>query len=424
MNRGSRLIRLFTLSLIDPDGTSKIFEVPRSIYQGYFQQIAPNNIKRIVQKWQEGKQLNDDEYSILVARFLEIKQEPQEQNQAAQFTRQEDPTELLKAFGFEFREEEFRVVPGKEGMIEIDTLDFCLSEMTLPFREELCQRLFLKMQINVTVYNDRIDLKEKAINQGLRLAHIISLLEFYTNTLQNLSTAPFEGFYREEFAKRAELIFELSEITESENMVPYLPIFDSFRNYRPEDAHNTVKQISLLTAGAKEPSFRKMLEVALERQAIDVKKQDDEEARLIRTQIIAPAMSATVGMEKAWELLKSARYSLSQGWYNACARDCYYAMFWTAQFALTAEAIELKWKGNGLQVDSSHGGIRDMFNKELVYVKKLYDPRFTKYLDDGYKTRMVADYTHRKVEEAQAVNLIQKTEDFIRTVELIAYRER
>jgi len=424
MKRGFRLIRLFTVSLIDPDGTSKTFEVPGSIYHGYFHQIAPNNIKHIVQKWQEGRQLNDDEYRLLVTRFLEIKEEPQEENQETQLTRQQGPTEVLNVFGFEFREGDFLIVPGNERMIEIDTLDFCLSEMTLPFRDEVCQRLFPKVQTNVTLYNDKSDPKEKVIDHALRIAHIIILLEFSTNRLQKLSTHPFEGFYREEFAKRAELIFELSEITQTENRIPYLPIFDSFRNYRPEDAHKTVKQISLLTAGAKEPSFRKMLEVALERQAIDVRKQDDEEAREIRSQIIAPAMSATVGMEKAWELLKSAQYSLSQGWYNACARNCYYAMFWTAQFAITAEGIELKWKGNGLQVDTSHGGIRDMFNKELVHTKKLYNPKFTKYLDDGYKTRILADYTHKRVEQGHAVDLIQKTEDFIKTVEVVAYRQR
>lgn len=135
-------------------------------------------------------------------------------------------------------------------------------------------------------------------------------------------------------------------------------------------------------------------------------------------------MSATVGMEKAREYLKSAQDAQANGLYNAAAHASYYAMFWAAGVGLMAEGIEIKWKGPELHLESRHGDIQGMFNKELVYMRKLYPSEFTRYLDDGYKVRRLADYAHKRVEEKESVELTRRAEEFINTVAKVAFRDR
>lgn len=56
--RGFRFIRFFSLSITGPDGISKTFEVPMSIYQSYFRQIATKDIKRVIQLSPGSDQVN------------------------------------------------------------------------------------------------------------------------------------------------------------------------------------------------------------------------------------------------------------------------------------------------------------------------------------------------------------------------------
>ncbi|MFN4180457.1 MAG: HEPN domain-containing protein, partial [Armatimonadota bacterium] len=70
-----------------------------------------------------------------------------------------------------------------------------------------------------------------------------------------------------------------------------------------------------------------------------------------------------VAIERAEEFLKVAEMALGQEYYNGCASNAYYAMFWAAIAALAHQGIR--------QTEWSHGGLRETFSRELIVKRQI-----------------------------------------------------
>lgn len=116
-----------------------------------------------------------------------------------------------------------------------------------------------------------------------------------------------------------------------------------------------------------------------------------------------------VAMERAREFLKVAEIALAQECYNACASNAYYAMFWAAIAALVHQGFK--------QTEWSHGGLREIFSRELVVKRRIYPTKFGEWLKDAYKLRDSVHYSLDGVSVKETRRLFQHALEFVTTIE-------
>jgi uncharacterized protein (UPF0332 family) len=111
------------------------------------------------------------------------------------------------------------------------------------------------------------------------------------------------------------------------------------------------------------------------------------------------------GVEKAKEFLSAAQLALSNGLLNACAQDCYYAMFW-------ATIVLLEWTGQRRD-EWSHGDIRRYFGLVLVRQWHLCPARWGDWLREVYELRVKAAYRQEGVFKSEAQRALRYAETFV-----------
>jgi len=116
-----------------------------------------------------------------------------------------------------------------------------------------------------------------------------------------------------------------------------------------------------------------------------------------------------IAMERAREFLRVAEISLEQGFYNACASNAYYAMFWAAIAALAHQGFK--------QTEWSHGGLREIFSRELVVKRQIYPAKFGEWLKDAYTLRVKADYKLEGVGSKASARLLNHAKEFISAIQ-------
>jgi uncharacterized protein (UPF0332 family) len=115
------------------------------------------------------------------------------------------------------------------------------------------------------------------------------------------------------------------------------------------------------------------------------------------------------GVEKAKEFLSAAQLALSNGLLNACAQDCYYAMFW-ATIAL------LEWTGQKRD-EWSHGDIRRYFGLVLVKQWHLCPARWADWLREVYELRVKAVYRREIAFKSEVQRALRYAEIFVQKAE-------
>jgi uncharacterized protein (UPF0332 family) len=119
-------------------------------------------------------------------------------------------------------------------------------------------------------------------------------------------------------------------------------------------------------------------------------------------------------MERAREFLRVAEISLEQGFYNACASNAYYAMFWAAIAALAHQGFK--------QTEWSHGGLREIFSRELIVKRRIYPAKFGEWLKVAYKLRNSAHYSLEGAGTKETRRIFQHALEFVKTVEEVVLR--
>jgi uncharacterized protein (UPF0332 family) len=121
-----------------------------------------------------------------------------------------------------------------------------------------------------------------------------------------------------------------------------------------------------------------------------------------------------IAMERAREFLRVAEISLEQGFYNACASNAYYAMFWAAIAALAHQGSK--------QTEWSHGGLREIFSRELIVKRRIYPAKFGEWLKVAYKLRDSAHYSLEGAGTKETRRIFQHALEFVKTVEEVVLR--
>jgi uncharacterized protein (UPF0332 family) len=121
-----------------------------------------------------------------------------------------------------------------------------------------------------------------------------------------------------------------------------------------------------------------------------------------------------IAMERAREFLRVAEISLERGFYNACASNAYYAMFWATIAALAHQGFK--------QTEWSHGGLREIFSRELIVKRRIYPAKFGEWLKMAYKLRDSAHYSLEGAGAKETRRIFQHALEFVKTIEEVVLR--
>ncbi len=108
-------------------------------------------------------------------------------------------------------------------------------------------------------------------------------------------------------------------------------------------------------------------------------------------------------LEKSQESIKGAEGLFSLGLYGFAASRAYYAMFYVAEALLLSKGLSF----------SKHGQVLAAFGEHFAKPKVL-DPKYHRYLIEGYEQRQIGDYEPlEKVSKEAAQTLIERAREFL-----------
>ena len=109
-------------------------------------------------------------------------------------------------------------------------------------------------------------------------------------------------------------------------------------------------------------------------------------------------------LDKAQDAIESAEALLNIAQAEFAVGRAYYSMFYVAE-ALLYDEFDLKL--------NQHGQVIAAYGKHFAKTKKL-DPKYHRWLRDGFETRITGDYgVDTGVEEDVAANMINQARDFL-----------
>lgn len=109
-------------------------------------------------------------------------------------------------------------------------------------------------------------------------------------------------------------------------------------------------------------------------------------------------------LDKALDAIEGAEVLLDAGKAEIAAGRAYYSMFYVAE-ALLYNELDLKL--------NQHGQVIAAYGKHFAKTKQL-DPKFHRWLRDGFETRISGDYgVDTGIEEEIASNMINQAREFL-----------
>lgn len=114
-------------------------------------------------------------------------------------------------------------------------------------------------------------------------------------------------------------------------------------------------------------------------------------------------------LEKAVDSIEAAEALTNIGKAEIAAGRAYYAMFYVAE-ALLYNQFDLKL--------NQHGQVIAAYGKHFAKTKEL-DPKYHRWLRDGFETRILGDYgVDTQIEENVAVDLIHQAREFLEAAQV------
>ncbi len=122
---------------------------------------------------------------------------------------------------------------------------------------------------------------------------------------------------------------------------------------------------------------------------------------------------AQIFLIKAEESLDGAESEFVNGRHNNCANRCYYACFQAAIYALTQAGIQ----PSGDDTEWRHAFVQARFARDLINRHKLYQAALGSTLSRNMLLRKKADYKYNQVTATEAGRALQRTREFLTSIQ-------
>ncbi len=393
----------------------KKIELPKDAYILYIQTRFSHDEKRILSKWQNGANLDDNEFRFLIRNAVQSEAENPMSEANEQGT-----DGMLVHYGIKARRSnesvEFEVHDHTSARLRSKVYDSILINILRPFYSDILEPLFPDHTIYLGPEVSEGGERLQSLNSSLRVALFFTLIAFLYGE-NSYDYASFEVFFRNEYEKRSRLMKNIWVTSESDQKVRYLPIFDSFRNYRGSDAEFIVRVIRrLLESDDIILNDKNELENQLITQALATSGTSDLDTDEIRDNILKPLVSHSVNINKAEQFLKTAKENFQDKQYDSSINRSYYSMMRALRALLNNCGILEGWRQNTLNPDETHLRLEKKLEEEIILNRRLMDVNY--HIDFKYvkQQRMLADYNEQYLDPQTCKQCLEKAERFLSKV--------
>lgn len=275
---------------------------------------------------------------------------------------------------------------------------------------------FGDIEINLGSWTSCIDVKKQSLLSTLRSALMYTLVEYlYGNDINLYSN--FNDFFENEFYKRVSFVYATWKQCKDNELVRYIPIYDSFYNFEGNSSAE-LKQIigSILQDENIVNSDKIMIKDRLVKGAIDVHNNRDPQSILLEKSIIKPVVNYLFELQEAFENIDAAE--LLKDMRSASVNRSYYAMMHALKALLEHENQLADWEPNKLNVKENHKALEIKLTKlslrGIIGSNFVSDFQYVKY------KRWDADYNLSIISEAECVDCINRAKNFVEEVKRLS----
>lgn len=393
----------------------KKIELPKDAYILYIETMFSHNEKRILLKWQNSADLDDDEYRFLIKNALRSEAENIETE-----SNEQGFDGVLAHYGIKARYSnesvDFKVHDNTSARLKSNVYDSILINILRPFYSNILDPLFPNHNIYLGPEASEGDERLQSLNSSLRVALFFTLIAFLYGG-NSYDYESFEEFFSNEYEKRSRLIKNIWFTSESDQKISYLPIFDSFKNYKGSDAEFIIRVIRrLLESDDIVLNDKNEIENKLITQALATSVNSNLDTGEIRDKILKPLVSYSVNINKAEQFLKTAKENFQDKQYDSSINRSYYSMMRALRALLNNYGILEGWRQNTINPDETHPKLEKKLVEEIILKRKLMDVNY--HVDFKYvkQQRMLADYNELYLDSHICKQCIEKAERFLSKV--------
>lgn len=395
-------------------------DLPRDVYILYCKSKLSAKEKEILIKWQNGKELNDIEYKILIKNSLCKKKDF-----IYCHTNKEGINAILEIYGIGIKHsnqsEKYDLIEESLPRIKSEVFDHILLNILMPFYSKILKSLFPDMDIYLGPERNEADDGLHSLSTAFRIAFYFSLISFLYGENRK-SYESFQYFFSKEFEKRARLVKNIWITKGKHKTIKYIPIFDSFKNYNRGDAQFIISIIkNMLKTNEILLNDNNEIENQLIKQAQSMHRVIDHEFDSIKSDILQPAVSLVVNIKKAEQFLKSAKENFKKCDFDSTINRCYYSMMRALRALLTECRILGSWRNNILSPHETHKSLELKLEQEIIKNKKLMDISDLADFKYVFEQRLLADYNEIYLDSTTCRQCIKKATTFINKIKTIIY---
>ncbi len=403
--------------------SGKSLELPKDAYILYIQTKFSAKEKKLMEKWQNGYTLADCEYKFLIENSLRNENFFISQNSNRE---QQDPeNSVLSIYGLRAKRSqssvEFEFIEDALSRVKASVYDSLLINILRPLYSDILKSLYPDHKIYLGPEISEVDRRLQSLNTSLRVALFFTQIAFlYGNNFDDYES--FESFFHVEFEKRARLVKNIWVTSSSNQPIKYIPIFDSFRNYKKDDASFIINVIKkLLISDEIVITDKDELENQLIKQAKSIRNELDTDSTEIKEKILEPIVSHTVNISKAEKLLHTAQGNFKNNDFDSSINRCYYSMMRAVRALLAHCGVLGSWREDTLNPKETHISLEKKLKEELIENKGLMDSGDLADFKYVKEQRMLADYNELYLDPHTNNECLHKAKKFIEKTKQVVY---
>ncbi len=406
-------------------------DLPRGTYLLYLQNVAIKNEleRRLLEQYACGMTFTDEDYQNLLG--LMMTSTNRNWNQSI------NQGDILTPFGVEVRKDDlgnqqFALIEDAIPSIKVETWECIIIDMLKESALDIIScfdfnKTFIRKNptsedtkdilYSLNAWKFSADIGEQSLSTALRSAFMFTLVGYYFGDLKDQYSC-FQDFFDVEFYKRVSLIFGMWSARGTDEIVNYVPLYESFHNLDGMGKDNLIKIIKAILDNDNVAFDEKQtLKNRLIEGAGTFHNNISSSDVTLEQNLIKPAVNFVLLREKAKETLVSAQILCNDGKYMDCASRCYYAMMFSLKALLENKGQLAAWKANELKERETHNSLENgLSNLVTQGILDATDEAAFDYVKDQ---RWKCDYSLYKFEKADAENCLKKAEEFYSKVNRI-----
>lgn len=382
-------------------------ELPRYANLLYLQSIDNSLEYALLKKYANSEAFTDDDYKNLFQFLLGDEQNVPVYKYGIQMVTDGEKRKMI-------------LVDKYIPQIRIETWEWIIIDLLRPLYTDIIDCFdWGDINIDLRSWKNDDNIQKQSLLNTFRTAFMFTILGYLYGDDDELHNS-FEDFFDKEFYKRIALINGIWKNRKADELIKYIPVFDSFYNLDGMTLNELRKMIgSILDDENIAIDERDLIRNRLIDGAEEFRKIDTLERTSLEHDLIKPVVNFVIELQNAKDALNVAKIlnTGEEAFFSTIINRCYYSMMHATKALLEYEKQLSDWDSDKLNVEEKHNALTRKL--EVISQKKIIDKSYVAELKYVKQKRWVADYNlsvFTRVECDKCINYAEKFLDKVKQI--------